>query len=215
MNITIFCSDSSHPVNTYLQDWINKIKGIHLVRLVHSRQELTEGDFLFLVSCSELVPLEYRENYLHTLVLHASDLPVGRGWSPHVWDIVQGKGEITLSLLEAADKVDTGRIWLKCKILVEKTALWTDINRLLFEAEIKLMNKVVENYKKIKPYPQDEGIEPTYYRRRTPRDSLVDPFLSIAEQFDLIRVCDPDRFPAWFMLHGQKYKLVVEKVDNE
>ena len=50
------------------------------------------------------------------LVLHASDLPKNRGWSPHVWSILNGENDITLSLLEAEDKVDMGRIWKKAKI---------------------------------------------------------------------------------------------------
>lgn len=28
---------------------------------------------------------------------------------------------------------------------------------------------------------------------------------------DLIRICDPDRFPAYFELHGHKYNIRLEK----
>lgn len=187
----------------------------HSIELVRSRAELTDGDFLFLVSCSEIINAEHRENYRHTLVLHASDLPRGRGWSPHVWEIVNGGDNITLSLLEAEDKVDTGRVWLKREIPVGKTALWHEVNHLLFEAEISLMREAVERHEHIEPYAQSAEVEPTYYRKRTPQDSRIDPFESIADQFNLIRMCDPDRYPAWFELHGQKYKLILEKVDND
>lgn len=215
MNITVLCSDAAHPVNTYLDAWVNEISDSYSISIVRTRAELTSGDFLFLVSCSEIIKAEHRENYRHTLVLHASDLPKGRGWSPHIWEIIQGGEAITLSLLEAEDKVDTGRIWLKQLIPIEKTALWDEVNHLLFEAEIKLMNEVLVRYDQIKPYQQDTEIEPTYHRKRTPEDSRVNPDSSIADQFDLIRMCDPDRYPAWFELHGQKYKLVLEKMDNE
>ena len=50
---------------------------------------------------------------MYTLVLHASDLPDGRGWSPHVWDVISGKSSLTLSLINAEDSVDTGHIWKK------------------------------------------------------------------------------------------------------
>lgn len=215
MNITILCSDAAHPVNTYLSAWVNEVSGSHSVRIIRSRDELNSGDFLFLVSCSEIIKAEHRKNYRHTLVLHASDLPKGRGWSPHIWEIIQGGEAITLSLLEAEDKVDTGRIWLKQTIQINKTAIWDEVNHLLFEAEIKLMNEVLVRYDQIKPYQQDTEIEPTYYRKRTAEDSRVDPDSSIADQFDLIRICDPDRYPAWFEMHGQKYKLILEKMDNE
>ena len=215
MNITILCSDAAHPVNTYLSAWVNEVSGSHSVRIIRSRDELNSGDFLFLVSCSEIIKAEHRKNYRHTLVLHASDLPKGRGWSPHIWEIIQGGEAITLSLLEAEDKVDTGRIWLKQTIQINKTAIWDEVNHLLFEAEIKLMNEVLESYGQIKPYQQDPYIVPTYLRKRTSEDSRLDPDSSIADQFDLIRMCDPNRYPAWFEIHGQKYKLVLEKIDNE
>jgi methionyl-tRNA formyltransferase len=198
-----------------LNNWIKEVGERHNITIVRSRTELTSGDFLFLVSCNEIIRKEHRKNYRHTLVLHASDLPKGRGWSPHVWEIIQGGDAITLSILEAEDKVDTGHIWLKKQIPVSKTALWDEVNHLLFEAEIQLMNDVLERYDQIKPYQQDADIEPTYHRKRTPEDSRVDPDSSIADQFDLIRMCDPDRYPAWIEIHGQKYKLILEKVDNE
>ena len=215
MNITLLCSDPTHPVNIYLNAWMSEASLRHNVRLVRSRSELTSGDFLFLVSCSELIKPEYRKNYRHTLVLHASDLPKGRGWSPHIWEVIQGSESITLSLLEAEDKVDTGRIWLKLTIPVKKTALWNEVNDLLFSAEIQLINQAVEGYERIEPYNQSAGGESTYYRKRTPDDSQVDPNKSLADQFDLIRMCDPDRYPAWFELYGQKYKVIVEKLNNE
>jgi len=215
MKITVLCTDPHHPVNSYLKDWVSEMQFEHSIELVRSRSELTDGDFLFLVSCSEIINAEHRERYSHTLVLHASDLPRGRGWSPHVWEIVNGGATITLSLLEAEDKVDTGRLWLKREIPVRKTALWHEVNHLLFEAEISLMREAVEKHEHIDPYAQSLKIEPTYYRKRTPLDSRIDPCKSIADQFNLIRMCDPDRYPAWFELHGQKYKLILEKVENE
>ena len=215
MKITVLCSDSAHPVNSHLQKWIKENIANHTIELVRSRSELTNGDFLFLVSCSEIIKSQHREKYEHTLVLHASDLPQGRGWSPHVWEIVNGGEAVTLSLLEAEDKVDTGRLWLKSSIPVSKTALWWEINQMLFDAETDLMQEAVERYEEIGPYSQRLDVEPTYYQRRTPADSELDPQKTIAEQFDLMRMCDPQRYPAWCEILGQKYKVILEKLDHE
>lgn len=186
---------------------------IHQVELVRKKSELSGGDILFLISCSEIVGSADRSAYRATLVLHASDLPRGRGWSPHIWQLIEGAGEITLSLLEAEDKVDSGRIWKKLKFPVPKHALWDEINARLFDAEIELIDFAVSEFEQIRPTAQDLTIEPSYYARRTPTDSQVDPSQSIASQFDRIRVCDPNRFPAFFELHGKKYKLILEKID--
>lgn len=215
MKITILCTNPAHPVNGYLEAWVLEIQHRHKAELVRSRSELSEGDFLFLVSCYEIIKPEHRANYRHTLVLHASDLPRGRGWSPHVWEVINGADTLTLSLLEAEDKVDTGTVWLQCEIPISKTDLWSDVNHQLFEAEISLMNRAVEECEDIQAYPQNPDIEPTYYRKRTPLDSQLDPEQSVADQFNLIRMCDPDRYPAWFELYGQKYKLRLEKINDD
>ena len=215
MNITILCSDLTHPVNTYLTAWKDAVSQRHNVEIVRNRDELTSGDFLFLVSCSEIINAEHRTNYRHTLLLHASDLPRGRGWSPHIWEIIQGAPKITVSLLEAEDRVDTGRIWLKEQITPNKTALWNEINHLLFKVEIKLINKAIELEDKINPQNQDTNVQATYYRKRSQADSKIDPELNISKQFDLLRMCDPNRYPAWFEFRGQKYKLVIEKMNDE
>ena len=147
-------------------------------------------------------------------MLHASDLPEGRGWSPHIWDIVNGKRKITLSLLEAEDSIDTGDIWKKKEIQLQGHELYSEINELLFQEELKLITWASENYKICKTKKQSlQNI--SYHRKRTPKDSEVDISASIKKQFNLLRVCDPDRFPAFFILDGQKYKIRIEKYNEE
>lgn len=212
MRISVLCSDEQHPVNEYLYSWISKRRNSHNIELVRRKNDLSGGDILFLVSCSEVLNATDRGAYQASLVIHASDLPQGRGWSPHIWQIIEGAEEITLSLLEAGDKVDSGRIWKKIRIPIPKHALWNEINESLFAAEIKLLDFAIQEFGKAAFIEQDASIEPTYYPRRSPADSQIDPRLSIVSQFDKIRVCDPHRFPAFFELHGQRYKLVLEKI---
>lgn len=215
MKISIVCSNPAHPVAAYLGDWIKRHSRDHEISLVNKKAELTGGDILFLVSCSELISAKDRRAFGASLVLHASDLPRGRGWSPHVWEIASGADTITLSLLEAEDKVDSGRIWKKVDIAIPGHALWDEINHLLFTAELELMDYAVASYGAITPLAQDAEVEPTYHRKRTPEDSRIDAEKTIAEQFDLIRVCDPDRFPAFFEYRGQRYTLKLEKTSDE
>ncbi len=214
MKITLLCSDATHPVNAYLQSWIDEQQSVHDVELVHSKAELEGGQILFLVSCSEIIRQVDRAKYQATLVLHASDLPKGRGWSPHIWEIVNGAGHITLSLLEAEDKVDSGRIWAKKQIDVPAHALWDEINHLLFMAEIELIDLAVKNFGRLTPQMQADLHLATYYPKRAPQDSQIDPNKTIAEQFNQIRVCDPNRFPTYFFHLGQRYTIKLEKANE-
>lgn len=212
MKITLLCTDDLHPVNAYLYDWMQRNKDSHDISLVRSRDELHGGDLLFLVSCGELIRLEERKRYNYSLVLHASNLPKGRGWSPHIWRILEGGSEITVTLLEAEDNVDSGRIWHQTKFTVSPDALWNEINANLFAAEIGLIDYAVNHYHSISPREQSSIIEPTYYPRRTPKDSRIDPGKTLESQFNQIRICDPIRFPAFFDLHGHRYKITLEKI---
>lgn len=215
MKITVLCSDAAHPINPYLEQWIASVQPSMAIELVRRKKEISSGDLLFLVSCSEIITAQDRSGYGASLVLHASDLPKGRGWSPHIWELSQGAEAITLSLLEAEDKVDTGRIWKKVHIPVPRHALWDEINHLLFRAEIDLMEFAIENFGAIIPEPQPSELPATYYPKRVPADSRIDPTKSIAEQFDLIRVCDTNRFPAYFEHLGHKYFLRIEKSNEQ
>lgn len=211
MKISVLCTSRTHPVFPHLEAWCAARRDRHEVELVEKSAQLSGGDLLFLVSCNEIVRKPVRDRYRATLVLHAAAVPVGRGMSPHVWQILEGKHEITVTLLEAEDKVDTGRIWAQRPMRFEGHELFDEINARLFEAELALMQWAVENAATVQPRPQPD-LPPTYYRRRNPDDSRLDPEASIASQFELLRVADPDRFPAFFDLRGHRYTLRIEKV---
>lgn len=215
MRISLLCSDPQHPVNSYIHRWAQAQTGLHEVDIVQKKSQLSGGDILFLISCSEIVNASDRAQYKVCLVLHASDLPKGRGWNPHIWALIQGAETITLSMLEAEDKVDSGRIWHKTHISVPKHALWDEINHLLFTAEVEMIDYVVHNNLLLAPQPQADTEHATYFPKRSPQDSQIDPKKSISEQFDLIRVCDPNRFPAFFEHLGHRYILKLEKSNEQ
>jgi methionyl-tRNA formyltransferase len=215
MKVTLLCTDARHPVNDYLVEWIARRQPTVEAELVRAKVEAKGGNILFLVSCSEIITAADRARYDSCLVLHASDLPKGRGWSPHIWELIEGRDVITLSLLEAEDKVDSGRIWTKLRFPVPKHALWNEINHVLFQNELKLLDFAVDHFGAVDPKPQSAEIPPSYYRKRRSQDSEISAHKSISEQFDLIRVCDPNRFPAYFDYLGQRYLLKLEKCDDK
>lgn len=215
MKISILCTDSNHPVVNNLREWIDQMsnKG-HVASLVFDKAELQGGDILFLVSCSQLIRDTEREKYRATLVLHASDLPKGRGWSPYIWSILSGANQITVSLLEAREPVDSGAIWLKTIFALDGHELLPEINEKLFAAELLLMSQAVDQFDCIKPSRQ-MGEPGPYMAKRSPADSRLDPNKSIAEQFNLLRVVDSQRYPAFFDYQGMRYLVKIEKVKNE
>lgn len=215
MRISVLCTDPNHPVVNSLQVWITdmSLKG-HVVSLFYDKADLQGGDVLFLVSCSQMIRDIERNKYRASLVLHASDLPKGRGWSPHIWSILGGANQITVSLLEASEPIDSGAIWLKTKFMLEGHELLPEINAKLFAAESSLMTQAVEQFETIEPI-QQVGDPGPYMSKRLPTESQLDPNKTIAEQFDLLRVVDSQRYPAFFDYRGKRYLVKIEKVENE
>lgn len=218
MRVVVACSSPSHPVYPHLERWVaaTSQKGHQVVLVNHAKEFPTAGDLLFLVSFGQIIGREQIDRFSRALVLHCSDLPRGRGWSPHIWEVLRGADHLTLSLLEAADTVDAGDIWKKLQIPLDGTELYDEINAKLFQAEVELMDFALENFDAVTPQaqPELEG-EHKYYRKRTPTDSEIDPFRSLADQFDLLRVCDPQRFPAFFDFRGARYLLRLEKAESD
>lgn len=213
MKIDIICSSESHPINGVLEAWRFKKSAEHSINVLRRKKDASGGDILFLVSCHEIVEAEVRSLYSATIVLHASDLPNGRGWSPYVWQVADGAEKVVVCALEAVDEVDTGPIWAKTTIEIKGDEDVNVLHRLLFAAEIELIDKIVDQFADLEPVPQSSEAG-SWYRRRTPQDSRLDPEKSIASQFDLLRVCDPDRYPAFVEYRGRKFKITLEQMDE-
>ena len=212
LKISILCTDPKHPVNSRLEQWVRERScGVH-VTIHRDVRELTEGDFLFLISCHQLVRKSVRDHFRYTLVLHASDLPRGRGMSPHIWEVMEGRDRIVLSLLNAEDDIDSGQIWHQLEIQLDGTELYDEIDANLFESELQLMDWALEHCDST--LPRQQVGTPTFYRRRTPADSEIDPAKPLLESFNLLRVANPLRYPAHFEYRGQKYIIRIEKVKS-
>ena len=52
--------------------------------------------------------------------------------------------------------------------------------------------------------------EARHYRRRWPADSELDPERSLAEQFNLLRVVDNQRYPAFVHWRGRRFVQQVQ-----
>lgn len=211
--ISILCTDPQHPVNPWLGEWVERESARARTEVCRAQAELTGGDFLFLVSCHEIVRKPVRSRYRHTLVLHASALPEGRGMSPHVWQILEGRDRIALTLLNAEDALDSGSIWHQLDIVFDGTELHDEINSKLFDAETRLMSWALSHCDSSTPRPQ--AGEGSFYRKRTPADSRIDPGTSLEQSFDLLRVADPQRYPAFFEYRGQRYRIRLDKLQGD
>jgi methionyl-tRNA formyltransferase len=175
--------------------------------------DVQEGGVAFYLSCLRIVPPDVLARNRHNIVVHASALPKGRGFSPIVWQVLEGRNRVPMSMILAAEAVDAGDIVMEDVLELEGYELNDEIRA-------RLGAKIVEmclSYLALEAPPRgrpQEG-EPTWYPRRRPVDSRLDLDRTIAEQFNLLRVVDNDRYPAFFEHDGHRYVLRIERQDPD
>ncbi|MFC5405013.1 formyltransferase family protein [Cohnella soli] len=212
LNQITVVSDRRNWVNDYVAAWLPSLKKFAKeVVWTHDVADLTDGDIAFFLGCEQIVPQDLLAKNTHNLVVHASDLPKGKGWSPLTWRILEGDNDIPVVLFEAAERVDDGPIYLRERIAFNGTELIDEMRTALAMTTIKLCNRFLDEYPGVVSGAEMQLGESSYYRRRTPSDSKLDPDRSIREQFRLMRVADNDRYPCFFDLDGCTYEIKVAK----
>lgn len=214
-NLTIdILTNKTSWMNKHDEKLISELRKMgHKVNMITTKNDLTKGDIAFFLSCFEIIPQDFLDLHKNNIVVHASDLPSGKGWSPSTWQILEGKNEIPITLFEAVCEMDAGDWYLKDKMILDGTELvdeWQDI----------LGEKIVEMcLKYVKAYPNMRGISQTgkesVYPRRKPQDSELDVNKTIAEQFNLLRVVNNEKYPAYFEYKGKKYTLKINLAEEE
>lgn len=197
------------PYAERLRDQLEE-RGIN-VRLIHKHEEVEQGDILCLLSCEKIFRALHLNKY--NLVVHESDLPKGKGWSPLTWQVLEGKREIPVTLFEAVEQVDAGPVYGQEILQLDGTELLAELKHMQGEATTKLILNFIYKYPDVSGREQ-EG-QSTFYKKRGPGDSELDVNKSIAEQFNLLRVCDNEQYPAFFKYRGKKYKLKIYEYENQ
>jgi len=170
-------------------------------------------DLLFILSYHKIIKKEFL-TAKHNIVIHASDLPQGKGWAPMFWQILEAKNDIVFSMFEASDGIDNGDIYMKKTLHLLGNELNEELRNKQAEFIINMCTEFLENYDKYAtPIPQIG--EETLYKKRGANDSELDIHKTIDEQFNLLRIVDNENYPAFFYKNDKKYILKIEEVENE
>ncbi|WDL74623.1 methionyl-tRNA formyltransferase [Helicobacter winghamensis] len=185
-------------------------KAIPTSRLYLSHLEIKKSyDVVFILSYHQLLPQEFLQLHKHNLVIHASGLPKGKGWSPLFWQVLEGKNEVVFTLFEADLKADNGVIYLQKTLHLSGVELYGELRELQAEMCQILCLEFLAMYPNLQPTAQC-GNE-SFYKKRTQADSELDITKSIEEQFNLLRIVSNEEFPAFFYKNGKKFIIKIYK----
>lgn len=209
----VFCTSKNSWIVKYLKEYILELKKKKFkASLIYNHKEIKKNNNLaFFLSYENLVEKKYLSLSHNNLVVHESDLPKNKGWSPITWGVLKGKTQFTASLFEADEKIDSGKIYLKKKFIIGNNLLLNEIKLLQFKVTKYLISNFLKDYPKIILSGKNQSGKSNYLRRRTQRDSKIDINKSIIRQFDHLRSLDKKRYPGWFIIRGRKFKILIDK----
>ena len=209
---------------TFLLDRANNWMESHLVasgllaandrfqcRIAFEPETIRDQDIVFILSYTKILPPSFLQQNRLNLVIHASDLPRGKGFAPVQWQVLAGADVIPVCLIEAGEKVDAGDIILRHEIRLEGHELYEELRTAQAQACCALVREFLAIYPHFTRTRQ-EG-EETFYPRRRPADAQLDVDKTIREQFNLLRIGNNEGWPSFFVLNGQKYTLKIDKAE--
>ncbi len=178
-------------------------------RLLRRYEDIAPDTIIFLLGCTKIAPPSVLSQSFRTLVVHESSLPLGRGFSPTTWQVLEGKAEIPICLIEASVKPDEGPVIFSRSFQLDGHELVDEIREKQAQATIELCLGYLAAPEV--PRGTTQTGETTWYPRRRPQDSRLDLNVPLADQLDLLRVVDNERYPAFFETRGHKYVIKVYK----
>lgn len=183
----------------------NKNRGI---KIYYNFKKVKNYDYVFVLGYTKILPKILIERNKLVMVIHESNLPKGKGFSPLQWQILKNKKKIKINLIKLEPKVDSGDIILTDYLRLNGSELYDEIRSKQATATFKLIDKFISQ--KIYRYKKQKGKE-TFFRKRSPADSNIDIKQPLKKSFNLLRICNNEEWPAFFFYKNHKYILKIFK----
>jgi methionyl-tRNA formyltransferase len=209
MKITILTDNPNSWIIPYVKILIKDLSEQHEVKHIFDTADITGGDIMLVLSCEKILKKHFLQMHKSNIVVHPSKVPLGKGWSPLAWQILEGSNRVPVSLFEAVEAVDAGDVYIVDYIDLEGHELNDEIKHKQGLLTIKMVKQYIYDFDKIQGIPQTG--EESFYPRRKQKENEIDINKSLVEQFNLFRVADNERYPIHFYIGSQKYILKIYK----
>ena len=205
--ICFLLDKNNNWLKTFCKKFIDSNKKYN-IKIYYNYGKIDNFDYVFVLGYTRILPSYFIQKNKLVMVIHESNLPKGKGNSPLQWQILKNKKYISINLIKLTEKLDSGDIILKDKIILNGTELYDKIREKQAKITFKLIARLLR-LKKIK-FKKQIGKE-FFYKKRTPKDSELNPKKSIEENFNLLRIANNNDWPAFFHLKKNIYILKIFK----
>lgn len=209
MKITILTDNPNSWILPYVVQLKRELNRIHDISHVFKPIDIIGGDIMLILSCEKKLESEYLKLHKSNVVVHPSKVPLGKGWSPLAWQVLEGSNNVPVSLFEAVKAIDAGDVYLIDYIKLDGHELNDEIKHQQGLITMKMVKEYIDKFESMVGIPQSG--EETFYPRRGQKENELDVNKTILEQFNLLRVVDNERYPAHFYINENKYIIKIYK----
>ena len=138
-------------------DWIYKyfrksifsktFKKKYVLKIFFNKDKILNYDVVFLLNYTKILKNNFLSKNKLNLVIHNSDLPKGKGFSPMQWQILKNKKKMKISLFEAKEKFDSGNIFFKEDVVFTGAELYDELRRNIY-SYLEISKKFLKLYPK-------------------------------------------------------------------
>ena len=201
--------------NNWIKNYLFKLLNYKLKKFNHfivsNLIHIKKPDLVFIIGYTKKIKPEFLKKCPYNFVIHESNLPKGKGFAPIQWQILDNKNKIPVSVININATIDSGDFIIKDYIKFKVNELNDQIRRKQAEKTIELIKKTIRIYPKFK-FIRQKG-KSTYFQKRKKEDSEININKSIKEQFNLFRIVDNKKYPAFFHYKNKRYILKITQDD--
>jgi len=208
--VTFLIEKNNDWFSSYLKTFWKRNKK-YFFKVSSNIKNVSNQDIVFILNNTKIISKKNLLKNKLNLVLHSSDLPKDKGGAPLHWQVLRGKNKLSLCLFEAKEKLDSGNIYTKERLVFNGSELYDEMREKQAQKMILIINKFLTKYPNVKSYKQ-KG-KSTFNRLRNTRDSELKIFKTIKDQFNLMRITDNSKYPLFFKYKKNKYILKIFKAD--
>ena len=204
------------PDNPWLSRYFDSYKSDDTsFEIIHAfdQRDAMGMDIVFILGYTKILSSKFLISNHFNFVIHESNLPEGRGFSPVQWQVLEGKDEIPVRLIEASEIVDAGDIILEDSIRLNGLELYPEIRAKQAAVSMALITRLLKIFPNFDRKKQI-GAE-THYRKRTHADGELNIERSIRAVFNQLRIGNNDQWPSFFYYGGKKYILKIYSDHSE
>ena len=208
INVTFLFDKSNNWIEKFIRVKFKKKSKKYNFKFSTNFRNIKRQKIVFILGYTKILPEKFLKRNEMNLVVHESALPKGKGFAPVQWQILQKKNKIPICLLDANKKPDSGDIYEKFFIKLKGNELNNEIRKNQALTTIKIINRFLKKYPKLKKIKQSG--KSTFYKKRGSQHSKLNINKSIKVNFNLLRVVDNEKYPAYFVYKKRKYLIKIE-----